>query len=196
MSDCIALASIAAATNCADIDNRAGVVDRILFGFADEVGTWPVLPAPSGSTALTFEEAGQWDGSLAMTTGKRMYELAFTDETGVLTITDQGEKGGESFLYELTLIRAKINATMAGFENAVKGRNLVIIVQDRNGVKYLMGDELSPAIKVAGDGSTTGTSSTDRNQTTLKFQYTCPRKLVYTGSLDSLLTAAAAAGGS
>lgn len=187
---CIQLASILPAANCVDIDNRAGVIDRILFAYAENVGTWPQLPAPAEAGEMTFEVAGKWAGELAMKSGEKMHELHFTDETGVLVITDQGEKGGESFLFDLTLVRAKINAQMAGFENAIKGRNLVIIAQDRNGIKYLMGDELAPCIKVAGDGSTTGTTATDRNQTTLKFQYTCPRKLVYDGDLDDLLKVA------
>ncbi|MBR1787650.1 MAG: hypothetical protein IJ762_04190 [Bacteroidaceae bacterium] len=189
-SKCIALASIAAVANCVDTDNRAGIVDRILFGYASEVGTWPQLPAPTGNNALTFEDAGKWNGDLAMANGCQLYELNFTDETGELKITDQGEKGGKSFLYELDITRAKMNATMFGFENAIKDRNLVLLVRDRNGVWYLMGDEMAPAMKVDGDGSTTGMAGTDQNKTALKFQYSCPRKLIYDGEIDSLLTAA------
>lgn len=190
MKNCVNLASISAAMNCVDVDNRAGIVSRILFGYSDDVGAWPELPSPTTEAGMSMEEAGKWKGELAMKQGKCLYEMHFTDETGNLVITDQGEKGGESFLYDLNIVRAKINAELAGFENAVKGRNLVIIAQDRNGIKYLMGDELSPALKVAGDGSNTGTTGTDRNQTTLKFQYACPRKLVYEGDLDSLLAKA------
>ena len=190
MEKCIALACIAAAMNCVDTDNRAGIVDTILYGYADEVGTWPTLPAPSGNTPLSLEAAGAWNGDLAMKNGCQLYELHFTDETGELKITDQGEKGGKSFLYELDLSRAKMNATMFGFENAVKDRPLVILVRDRNGVWYLMGDDMAPAMKVDGDGSTTGKAGTDQNRTSLKFQYTGPRKLVYTGSTEGLLTPA------
>ena len=192
-SKCIALASIAAVANCVDTDNRAGIVDKILYGYADEVGTWPTLPVGSAQSPLTLEEAGAWDGDLAMQNGCCLYELHFTDETGELKITDQGEKGGKSFLYELDITRAKMNAQMFGFENAVKDRNLVILVRDRNGVWYLMGDEMAPAMKVDGDGSTTGKAGTDQNRTSLKFQYSCPRKLVYMGETTSLLTAPNAA---
>lgn len=187
---CITLASIAAVANCVDTDNRAGLVDRILYGYADEVGTWPTLPVGTAEVPLTLEAAGAWNGDLAMANGKCLYELYFTDESGELKITEQGEKGGKSFLYELDIIRAKMNAQMFGFENAIKDRALVILVHDRNGNWYLMGDELSPAMRADGDGSTTGKASTDLNQSALKFQYTCPRKLVYTGETDSLLTPA------
>ena len=187
---CIALASIAAVANCVDTDNRAGIVDRILFGYAEEVGTWPTLPVGTAEAPITMENAGKWAGDLAMKNGCQLYELNFTDETGELKITDQGEKGGKSFLYELDITRAKMNATMFGFENAIKDRNLVLLVRDRNGVWYLMGDEFAYAMKVDGDGSTTGKAGTDQNRTTIKFQYSCPRKLVYAGETDSLLVAA------
>ena len=190
MNKCIALSSIGPAMNCVDIDNRAGVVNCILLGFADEVGTWPKLPAPSGNTPLSLQKAGEWDGDIAMKNGCQLFELNFTDETGELKITDQGEKGGKSYLYELELSRAKMNATMFGFENAIKDRQLVILVRDRNGVWYLMGDEIAPAMKVDGDGSATGKAGTDQNRTSLKFQYTCPRKLVYVGNTNGLLSPA------
>ena len=48
---CIALASIGAVVNCVDTDNRAGIVDRIIFGYADDVKVWPNLPAPTGGAA-------------------------------------------------------------------------------------------------------------------------------------------------
>lgn len=83
-----------------------------------------------------------------------------------------------------------MNAVMFGFENAIKDRNLVLLVRDRNGVWYLMGDEMAPAMKVDGDGSTTGKAGTDQNRTSIKFQYSCPRKLIYTGETDSLLVPA------
>ena len=191
MNKCIALASIAAVANCVDTDNRAGIVDRILFGYADEVGTWPTLPVGTENTPLTLAQAGAWEGDLAMQNGCQLYEVNFTDETGELKITDQGEKGGKSFLYELEISRAKMNAVMFGFENAIKDRNLVILVRDRNGQWYLMGDEMAPAMKVDGDGSTTGKAATDQNRTSIKFQYSCPRKLVYLGETDSLLVPAA-----
>ena len=186
---CIALASIGAVVNCVDVDNRAGIANRILFGYASEVATWPELPLPKNDTPLSMEAAGTWDGDLAMENGCSMFELHFTDETGELKITDQGEKGGKSFLYELELSRSKMNATLFGFENAVKDMDLVILVQDKNGVWYLMGDKIAPAMKVDGEGSTTGKAGTEQNRTSLKFQYSCPRKLVYAGEIDALLTA-------
>jgi len=185
--ECISLSSISAAANCVDTDNRAGLVNFVLIGFADEVGTWPTMPYGSEQNPLSLEQAGQWLGDLAMKNGCQLYKLAFTDETGEFKITYQGEKGTKSYLYELDLTRAKMNATMFGFENAVKGRQLVILVRDRNGMWYLMGDKIAPAMMTDGDGSTTGKTGTELNRSSLKFQYICPRKLVYAGEVDSLI---------
>lgn len=191
---CIQLADLMPAMNCVDLDNRAGVVSEILFGYAEEVATWPELPAPDSETPLTFAEAGIWDGPLTMANGCNMYKFAFTDEQAELKISESGETGGESVLYELTVSRARLQKEVFGFLNALKGRNLVIIVSDKNGNKYLMGDKLSPARKVAGDGSTTGKAATDLNQQSIKFQYYCPRYLMYDGDTEALLKPAGGGG--
>ena len=188
--ECISLSSISAAANCVDTDNRAGLVDFVLIGFADEVGTWPAMPYGSEQNPLSLEKAGQWDGDLAMKNGCQLYKLAFTDETGEFKITYQGEKGSKSYLYELDLTRAKMTPEMFGLENAVKERKLVILLRDRNGFWYLMGDQIVPAMMTDGDGSTTGKTGTELNRSALKFQYTCPRKLVYAGEIDSLMKTA------
>lgn len=190
MNNCISLSSISALANCVDTDNRASIVNYVLIGFADEVGVWPNMPYGSVQNPLTLEQAGQWSGDLAMKNGCQLYKLAFTDETGEFKITEQGEKGSKSYLYEIDLTRAKMTQEMFGLENAVKERKLVILVRDRNGFWYLMGDQITPAVMTDGDGSTTGKGGAELNRTALKFQYSCPRKLVYAGEIDSLIKAA------
>ena len=148
------------------------------------------MPYGSEQNPLSLEKAGQWDGDLAMKNGCQLYKLAFTDETGEFKITYQGEKGSKSYLYELDLTRAKMTPEMFGLENAVKERKLVILLRDRNGFWYLMGDQIVPAMMTDGDGSTTGKTGTELNRSALKFQYTCPRKLVYAGEIDSLMKTA------
>ena len=73
--------------------------------------------------------------------------------------------------------------------NATRGRKLFFIVTDKNGKKYLLGDKLNGAVKVAGDAATTGTVPTDRNGVPLRFTYACPRNLVYDGDVVNILTA-------
>lgn len=190
---CVALADLMDSVNCVDLDNRAGVATELLIGLADEVATWPDLPAPESETPLTFAEAAVWDGALAFNEGCCMYRVTFTDEQAELKITEAGENGNEVVLYELDLSRYRMSKEFFGFLNAIKGRRLVLIVTDKNGNKYLMGDKLAPARKVAGDGGTSGRAATDVNKHSIKFQYYCPRYLMYDGETDSLLKPAGAA---
>ena len=135
---------------------------------------------------MDLATAGAWAGDLVQKTGKKFYKVIFTDETGAFTITQQGEQGAESYLYQLDISRAKMNAVIFGFENAIRGRKLVILVKDKNGVCYMMGDKLNAAKMVAADATTTGTAASDKNNVPLRFTYVCPRKLVYTGDMEHI----------
>lgn len=189
MANCITLADIDEGLSCADLDNVGGVVSTIIFGYWDDVATWPDLPAPSStSTSMDLATAGAWDGDVTMKTGTRAYSIAVTDETAQLTLTDQGEKGAQNVLCELTFSRSKMSEVIFGFENACRGRRMFFIVTDRNGKHYLMGDKVNAAVKVAGDAATTGSKSDENNRTNIKFQYVCPRKLIYKGDVENILT--------
>ncbi len=194
MANCVTLADIDANVSCEEFDNLAGIVDEIIYGYWDDVATWPDLPSGTQNQNLTLQDAGAWDGNITMKADTRAYKLRFTDGTGVLTMTDQGEQGGESVLYQLDIVRAKISQLILGFQNATRGRKLFFIVTDKNGISYLMGDKLNAAQKVAADASTTGTAPTDRNGVPLRFTYSCPRNLVYTGDKVNILTAVPAQG--
>ena len=185
--DCVQLADIDSGVSCADYDNLAGVVDEIIYGYWDDVSSWPSLPEGTENSPLTLANAGKWSGDVVMKNGCRAYKLKFTDGTGVLTMTDQGERGGESVLYQLDLVRSKTSDVVLGFMNATRGRDLFFIVTDKNGVSYLMGDRLNAAKRVAGDAVTTGTASTDRNGVPLRFTYECARSLVYEGDKTAVL---------
>lgn len=186
--NCIALADIDEAINCADIDNVGGIVQEVYIAFASDIATWPSLPEPESESPMSLAAAGAWKGDITQKTGKKFVKLNFTDETGTFTITQQGEQGAESYLYQLDISRSKMNEVIFGFENAVRGRKLVIIVKDKNGVCYLMGDKLNAAKMIAADASTTGTAVTDKNNVPLRFTYACPRKLVYKGDTEGILT--------
>lgn len=187
---CYDLSDIDPALECDSQDNMGGIVPKIIFGYHEDVATWPDRPT-SAASALQLDAAGSLVGDVVMQDGRKAYSFAFTDNTGSFTIKPQGETGGESFLYELTVISAKVRKKILGFLNATKGRKLFIIVEDNNGLFYLMGDKSHGAILAAdSDGATTGTAYTERSQTTLKFQYNSPRAFVYEGDTENLLTAA------
>lgn len=186
---CIALDDINEAMDCGNPDNMGGIVPQLIFGYWNDVATFPDYPKKTAS-ALDLEAAGALVGDLVMKDGCKANVIAFTDETGELKITDQGEVAGESFLYDLTIISAKMRKKIFGFENATKGRKMFFIVQDNNGTYYLMGDKRRGAIRSSGDGSTTGGASTARNQNTLHYTFTSPRKCVYEGDVEAILTVA------
>ncbi len=189
MGKCVNLADIDANVACAEFDNLAGIIDDVIYGYWDDVASWPTLPEGTENSPLTLAAAGKWVGNVVMKPGTRAYKLRMTDQTGVLTMTDQGDVGGESVQYQLDFVRSKISETILGFMNATRGRKLFFIVTDKNGKKYLLGDSLNGAVKVAGDAATTGTVPTDRNGVPLRFTYACPRNLVYDGDVVNILTA-------
>ena len=191
MGNCVTLANIDAAVACQDLDKMGGIVSKLIFGYHDDVAVWPDFPSPAAAAgSMTMEEAAVLDGDVVMKDGTCAYEVAFTDETGDFSIQDQGETGGESFAYNLTIVSAKMRKAIFGFENATRGRKMFFIVQDNNGNRYLLGDKRNGARKVTSDGSTTGSKTSDRNQNTLKYLYNCPRKLFYEGDSENILSVA------
>jgi hypothetical protein len=187
-TNCVALSNIDEAMNCTDPDNLPGIAADVFFGFWDDVEVWPDFPVPTSANApLTLEQAGALVGDLVMKAGTCAYKFTYTPDTGSFTITPQGDPGFESYLYALTIVSAKVRKVIFGFENATRNRRMFFIVQDNNGTYYLMGDRRSGAKKASSDGSITGTSATDKNQTTLVFNYNCSRKLVYEGDVEDIL---------
>lgn len=190
---CITLSNIDSNLTCSEQDNMGGLVPKLIYGYYDEVATWPEFPEPTESSSiltLSLENAGALVGSIVMATGKRAFTLEFTEDTGSFTVAPQGDAGSLSFLYTLTFINKRIRKKIFGFMNAAKNRKMFFIVQDSNGVYYLMGDKFRGARLTSGDGAVTGAAATDANQTTMVFTYTSPRALVYEGDTDDLLTPA------
>ena len=189
-TQCIALSNIDEALSCQEQDNMGGIVPKLIFGYWDDVDSWPDWPAPASNSALALDAAGVITGDLTMKTGKCAYQIEFSHDTGSFSIAPQGEQGTISFLYSLTFINKRIRKLSLGFLNAAKNRKMFFIVQDNNGVWYLMGDKRRAALLQPSDGAVTGTATTDINQVTTLFNYVCPRALCYEGDTEDLLTAA------
>lgn len=193
---CIALSNIDEALNCQEQDNMGGIVPKLIFGFWDDVDVWPAWPVPTASgqnevaTPLSLAAAGVITGDVTMKTGTCAYMIEFSADTGSFSIAPQGEQGAISFLYTLTFINKRIRKLILGFLNAAKNRKMFFIVQDNNGVWYLMGDKRRAALLQPSDGAVTGTTPTDINQVTTIFHYVAPRALCYEGDTEDLLTVA------
>jgi len=191
MIKCVDLADIDEALDCTSPDNMAGIVPSIIFGYWDDVATWPDYPSKT-TDPLAMDAAGVLVGDVVMATGCKAYKMAIQDGSAEFKITGQGESGGESFLYDMNIILPKLRKKIFGFENATKGRKMFFIVTDNNGVSYLMGDKRRGAEKSTDGSSTTGAKMTDLNQTTLHYTFSSPRKVVYEGDMKTILTAATA----
>lgn len=184
MGNCINFSDIEEVVSCTDSDNVAGTSAQVEIGYADDVTAWPDLPAPSGDSGMSFDEAGKLAGNLTLKKGAARCKLTFTRNTGEFTMTEQGEAGGENVLYELVLERSKMTAEIFGFMNATRGRRLWVKVTDKNGQTYLMGDKTNQAYRVAADAATTGKATSDINKVPIKFEYVSPRNLVWTGDVE------------
>ena len=184
---CISLSNIDTNLSCVEQDNMGGLVPQLIYGYWDSVSVWPDWPAPGSDTPLSLEAAGAITGDLVMKATESAYKMDFTEEQGSFSIAPQGEPGAISYLYSLNIITRRIRKRLLGFMNAAKNRKMFFLVQDANGVWYLMGDKARGARMAASDGATTGTASTDSNQVALTFTYTSPRALVYEGDTDDIL---------
>lgn len=186
--------------NCFELDdidhnlgcegNSPGIIQRVIYGYCDDVLTWAKYPVftlqGEVETPLTLEAAGCLVGDLIMKDKKRAFSFDFTADTGNLKIAPGGQVDGISFTYTLTLIKAKISKKVLGFMNASSSKKMFMLVQDENGVWYLLGNARR-GVTLGGDGADTGTGGEDRNQVSVTFTFRDGRALVYEGDTEDLL---------
>lgn len=173
--------------------NMPGIVPEIIYGYHEDVSVWPTEPVPTVvgeiTTPVELDAAGALVGDLVMKEGTRAFTFKFTEDAGNFSIVPAGEIDGAHFIYNLNIVKARISQTILGFMNAASTRKMFFIVPDENGEYYLMGNKRRGATYVTGgDGAQTGTSASDRNQTTMQFQFRSGKALVYNGKTEELLT--------
>jgi len=162
--------------------NPGGIAQRVYYGFHADVKTWPTKP--DLATATTLEAIATLTGDIAMNTGKRMWELYLTDDTGEFKIETVGEKDGKSFVEHLSLFHPGLQKTVLGFINAAKNENLVFIVEDGTGQMYLMGDAGHPAtMDGSPDGIGTGKETAARRGVSMEFTYKTCNAYIYEGDI-------------
>lgn len=161
--------------------NPGGIVQRVYFCYQSDVLTFPAKP--DLETVTTLEGLALLTGNIVMNTGKRMWELYLTDETGEFKIEMVGEKDGKSFIEHLTLFHPGLQKKILGFVNSAKNENLVFIVEDGTGQMYLMGDAATPATLAASEGISTGKATADRAGANLEFTYKTCNAYVYEGTV-------------
>ena len=161
-------------------ENMGGIKQVVYFGFWADVETWPSKP----SSPATIEENAALTGEIVMKAGKRMFSMYITDDTGEFQIESVGEVDGKSYVLHLNLFHPGLQKKILDFINAIKNDNLFFVVTDAEGQKYLMGDELRPAIfNGSPDGNGTGKATADRKGMSCEFIYKTNNVYVYDGNI-------------
>ena len=169
-------------------NNMGGVRQVVYYGFHADVETWPTVP----DSPADIEANGVLTGSVVMKTGKNMFELYITDDTGEFNIESVGEVDGKSYVEHLNFFHPGLQKKILGFMNAIKNDNMFFIPTDAEGQQYLMGDEMRPAIyQGSPDGSGTGKETAARKGMSCEFTYKTNSVYAYEG--DVPLTPAASA---
>lgn len=166
-------------------ENMGGIRQFIHFALWDDVETFPTKP----TTPATLGENAVLTGDIVMKSGKRMFSMYITDDTGEFAIESVGEVDGKSFVQHLTLFHPGLQTTILGFMNSTKNENLVLIATDAEGQQFLMGDSMRPAIFVGSpDGNGTAKETAGRKGMSMEFIYKTGNNHIYSGSIP--LTAA------
>ena len=164
--------------------NMGGLTQEIYFGFHADVLTWPTAPV----AAVTLAANAVLTGELIMKPGKKMFKMYITDDTGEFKIEPVGEVDGKSFVNHLTVFHPGLKSMLFGFINAAKNDNLVFVVQDNDGQKYIMGDKFRPAIYAGSpDGFGTGKTTAALKGLSMEFTYKTSNLYIYSGNVPLTL---------
>ena len=171
--------------NLKDGENMGGISQTVYFGLWADVETFPSKP----DNPADIEAAGKLTNDIVMKAGKSMFSMYITDDTGELEIEPVGEKDGKSFVMHLRFFTPGLRDKILGFMNATKNENLVFIVPDNNGQKFLMGDALRPAtFEGSDDAMGTSKETAGRRGISMHFTYKTSNVYDYPGNVP--LTAA------
>lgn len=161
-------------------ENMGGIAQKVYYGLWDDVASWPSKP----TNPATLEANAVLTGELTMKSGKRMFSIDITDDTGEFNIEPVGEADGMSFVEHLIFFHPGLQKKIIGFINGTKNDKLVFVVVDAEGQKYLMGDAMRWATyKGAPDGNGTGKTTAARKGMSAEFTYKTPNVYIYTGSI-------------
>ena len=170
-------------------DNMGSLTQMVYFAYWRDVESFPTPPV----NPTTLETASVLTGELVMKPGKRLWELYLTDDTGEYKMELVGEIDGHSFVNHLSLFHPGLQQKILSFMRAAKNENLVFVVIDSDGQKYIMGDSLRPAVLAGSpDGAGTGKTTAARKGVSMEFTYKTNNQFVYTGSVP--LTGASGSG--
>jgi hypothetical protein len=165
--------------------NTGGLAMKFYFGLHADVESFPTEP----TSPATLAAAAALTGDITMKAGKRMFEFSTTEDTAKLDFNPIGEEGGKGVEIALTIHAPGLSSKLLGFMNATRNEDLVLIVEDNEGQKYLMGNELRSAKLKSADGAGTGAVKEGKRGIPMVFSFYTGAVYIYTGSIP--LTAGA-----
>lgn len=161
-------------------DNMGGLTQLVYFGYYKDVESFPTPPA----SPATLTEAATLTGDLVMKSGTRMWQMYLTDDTGEYKMELAGETDGHSYVNHLILFHPGLQDKILGFMRAAKNENLVFVVVDSDGQKYIMGDQYRAAVLAGSpDGAGTGKTTAARKGISMEFTYKTNNQFVYKGNI-------------
>lgn len=144
-------------------ENMGGYKNRLLFIPSCSVSTIPELPAEITDADDLVTAAGSFTFT---TVGDKPIFIYATDKTVKLDAENQGDTDGQSFMQKGEFFHPGSKAEAAAFARKVNNTPGYIILEDANGVQYMVGSKGLPAnIKTSFTG---GGDRTDRKG----FQFT------------------------
>ncbi len=144
-------------------ENMGGYKNRLLFIPACSVKTVPELPAVTAASEDLVTAAGAF---VFTAVGDKPIFIYATDKTVKLDAENQGDTDGQSFVQKGEFFHPGSKAEVAAFARKVNNTPGYIVLEDANGVQYLVGSKgLAANIKPSFSG---GGDRTDRKG----FQFT------------------------
>jgi hypothetical protein len=154
--------------------NNTPGISKVGFVDVEDIDTepQPIQSDPTGNGS--FSDLVTTTGDLYLKNGRRMSEIYVTMGKNALIDDVAGPTDSGYNSNELTFFVPGDKANARGFATWVKNNKLVFIVQDKEGVKYIFGSKLFPAVRKEIKG-TSGAKGGDEKGRTFTFMTEGPR---------------------
>lgn len=164
-----------------------GMVTEFLFGYKDDVQTWPAKQAANLREHLVDLIETVAGSNLVMKNGKRMFRIQVKKGSAELKYELQGESGAKSFKTTLETNIPGFRSVILGFMTATANQELVLLAKTRSGEWHLLGNE-DEGVEYDSGTANSGKTGTDANGADVTFATECAAPTVYKGDIESLKT--------
>ncbi len=162
-----------------------GMVTEFLYGFKDDVATWPAkMPAAERGSMTDHVETAVGE-NLVMKSGKRLFRIQVKKASAELKYELQGESGARSFKTTLECNIPGFRSAILGFLSATANQELVILAKTRSGEWHLLGDD-DEGVEYDSATANSGKAGTDANGADVTFSTECAAPTIYKGIVDGL----------